>query len=630
MAANRIPDELISEILSPLLHVSDASFSTLNSVAGVSPFLTFSESSSSYLAVSKSWLRVATPLLYNVVVIRSKAQAQALAATLNADPDLGRFIKKLRVEGGYDMFMHTITQRASQLTDLFMSLQLDPGDDGSGLCLGLPLLNPIRVIVDAFSEVFANGAKLFEVLRTCIIGQWSRLTQLEMPLNFARQNLSKALSQVPLLDKLVVWSYQDWLRQVPEYISAVSENPALKKIQLIRIIEERDKHDYYPHKTLSQYLYGQFQTDPRLAALLHLKSQLPDSTIIEDPSTSMEDTSAVPFTYPARLRADALEDLVWGRILSFVLYSDVPEKMEDGWRESWRHRHAVVSSRLSALLVCKMFARLGVPHLYTVIVLRSENAAQSLKLQLKRHPEFGLRVRVLCMDFYSESNILGKLVVHTPALTEFHGRYAPWRVFENFAEVAGDRLQVLAGLAVSSTTGAADPGTLALFQRMTSLHWDSKIKFRSAQKLKPETTFSILVNLTVNEFHESFFDVLEHAELPSLQSVSFNFLTNGGGASFFKKHGSKLRELKISEKQLTSTKLAIWSNCPSLTILHILFDEQNPVSGRCLVTSETLPLLKQISFEVFGYLEKFKWGHEPHFNRLVACDRVCDCQGAMG
>ncbi|KAJ6524562.1 hypothetical protein B0H19DRAFT_1200314 [Mycena capillaripes] len=59
----------------------------------------FSESSSAYLVVSKAWLRVATPLLYNVVAIHLKAQAQALAATLTTNPALGRFIMKSRNRG---------------------------------------------------------------------------------------------------------------------------------------------------------------------------------------------------------------------------------------------------------------------------------------------------------------------------------------------------------------------------------------------------------------------------------------------------------------------------------------------------------------------------------------------------
>lgn len=97
--AENLPDELVSEILSPGLRVpDDMSLKT----SAVSPFANpASVSSSVVLLVCKAWLRVATPLLYHTVVIRSKAQAGALIPAVKGNHDPGRFIKKLRVEGGF-------------------------------------------------------------------------------------------------------------------------------------------------------------------------------------------------------------------------------------------------------------------------------------------------------------------------------------------------------------------------------------------------------------------------------------------------------------------------------------------------------------------------------------------------
>ncbi|KAK7046854.1 hypothetical protein R3P38DRAFT_2876184 [Favolaschia claudopus] len=586
MAANWLPDELISRILVPLLHVPDDILSTLISIAGVSPFLTFSlaEPSSTYLTVSKSWLRVGTPLLYNVVVIRSKAQAQALAATLTANSDLGRLIKKLRVEGGYDLFMHTIIERAPNVADLFISLQLDQADYASGLCLGLPLLNPVRVTVDAFSEVYANGVKFLEVLQACILGQWTRLTRLEMPLDFAQQNLQEAISKAALLETLVVWSWTDWLHTLAQYIRAVSGNPSLKKIQVMRGSQEPW------HPSLRQDMYEVFKSNSRMLSMLFLGRE---RILIETPE--------IPFVYPLRLAADTLqEDAIWDRILAFVLRSDVPE-IEEAGAGLLGHGNGAQTSRLSPLLVCKLFARLGRKHLYAITVLKNENNAQSLESELERHPELGLHVQILCMNFYSDSSILWNLVVHMPALTELHGRYASWKVFRNFSVVAGRRLRVLQGLEVSRITGTANPDTLTLFPQIVRLHWNSKTKFNSAPELLHWTTFNNLVNLTVTEFHESFFTVLAHADLPSLRSVFFTSLTAYGGASFFRKHGSKLQEVQLSQQQITAPKLAIWRNCPSVTTLNILFDEYHPVTDRCLVASEILLRLECIQFKVLGH-----------------------------
>ncbi|KAJ7668962.1 hypothetical protein B0H17DRAFT_848571, partial [Mycena rosella] len=114
-----LPDEISSEILSPALKVFDDMFSDMSDV---SPFAHYSPSTSAYLLVCKDWLRVATPLLYHVVVLRSKAQANALELVLPNKPAFGRFTKKLRVEGGYGMAMYTILGSAPNITDLFVSL----------------------------------------------------------------------------------------------------------------------------------------------------------------------------------------------------------------------------------------------------------------------------------------------------------------------------------------------------------------------------------------------------------------------------------------------------------------------------------------------------------------------------
>ncbi|KAJ7214044.1 hypothetical protein GGX14DRAFT_618174 [Mycena pura] len=107
---NSLPDEIISEILSPALTVADE-------VLG---------SESRRL---------------------SKAQAKALACALSANVDLGCFIKKLRVEGGYGAPMLTILQRAPNVSDLYLSFEIWTPDTTDELCRGLCLINPSRFIL---------------------------------------------------------------------------------------------------------------------------------------------------------------------------------------------------------------------------------------------------------------------------------------------------------------------------------------------------------------------------------------------------------------------------------------------------------------------------------------------------
>jgi hypothetical protein len=111
------------------------------------PLLAPGYSSSTYLLVCKAWLRVSTPLLYNVVILRTTAQAEVLQTVLKSNKEFGLLIKKLRVEGGFGNAMQTILKCAPNITDLFLTFLVWGSDSVRDLCSGLALINPRRVIV---------------------------------------------------------------------------------------------------------------------------------------------------------------------------------------------------------------------------------------------------------------------------------------------------------------------------------------------------------------------------------------------------------------------------------------------------------------------------------------------------
>ncbi|KAJ6556579.1 hypothetical protein DFH09DRAFT_1491162 [Mycena vulgaris] len=130
----------------------------------VLPFASSSAGSSSTLLVCKSWQRVATPFLYSV---------------------LGRFVKQLRVKGGFGNFMRDILQNTPNVTDIFLSLQIHSSDSSSGLVLGLPLINPTRLIVfDNPKLCLKNKAvlQLMSTLETCV-PKWNKLNAVNLPIN---------------------------------------------------------------------------------------------------------------------------------------------------------------------------------------------------------------------------------------------------------------------------------------------------------------------------------------------------------------------------------------------------------------------------------------------------------------
>ncbi|KAJ7605902.1 hypothetical protein FB45DRAFT_766274 [Roridomyces roridus] len=189
-----LPEEIVHEILCPALSVSDETFSA--SVFCQFPSQGRGHLDSNILLVSKLWLRVAIPLLYNVVILRSKGQAQTLALTLRSNSELGTLIKKLRVQGGYASSMQWILQAATKLTDICIALDWDRGDNASGLCRGLPLIDSTRVILIYCDGLTPAQGKLVDLIVDCV-PEWKNLVCLFNPLLFMLIFQSQAVFEMP-------------------------------------------------------------------------------------------------------------------------------------------------------------------------------------------------------------------------------------------------------------------------------------------------------------------------------------------------------------------------------------------------------------------------------------------------
>ncbi|TDL29988.1 hypothetical protein BD410DRAFT_759139 [Rickenella mellea] len=137
--------------------------------------------SSLLLLVCKRWLRVAGPLLYEVVVIISYAQALVLAGAVRANKSYGAYIKpeRLRFEGGFGWSPTTFLSAAPNICDLFVTLDIWADDNVSGLCSALPQINPRRLIISHRRPIkIANAKKLRNQL--CIgIQNWNCLDTVE-------------------------------------------------------------------------------------------------------------------------------------------------------------------------------------------------------------------------------------------------------------------------------------------------------------------------------------------------------------------------------------------------------------------------------------------------------------------
>ncbi|KAH6885500.1 hypothetical protein BKA70DRAFT_1445092 [Coprinopsis sp. MPI-PUGE-AT-0042] len=189
-----IPDEIIKEILSPVLEIPDKAFVHPSLHSG--PFASYKLTSSTVLEVCKAWLRVATPLLYETVVLRSKAQAQALARALQGNPDLGRFVKKARIEGGYGDDILEIFKRCPALKDLWISAALWSNESVAGYAKAFHYINPQKLIVfdNPMQEKDSKIKKaVYSRLGEAALSDWTDLSVVIMDIHTALLNRAAPL-----------------------------------------------------------------------------------------------------------------------------------------------------------------------------------------------------------------------------------------------------------------------------------------------------------------------------------------------------------------------------------------------------------------------------------------------------
>ncbi|KAJ7623074.1 hypothetical protein DFH06DRAFT_1446771 [Mycena polygramma] len=379
-----LPDEILSEILSPALKVSDELFSDTSDVSPFAkPSLSTSAYLKAYLVVCRDWLRVATPLLYNVVVLRSKSQANALEKVLVQNKDFGRFIKKLRVEGGYGAAMHTILKSAPNITDIFLTFVIYSSDSTQGLCKGLPLINPRRVIlVDPNARMLKNKnlAALTEILLSCI-RKWDNLTIFDFPYLCRLQYQDVSVDSVWMTRATVLAEAlaNSVVRTVllgsfwicPDFLSTLGKGPAIQVLQL----------KVSPWSNVK----GSIDADERLKALVRYpKEPHPEPEENAGHSVRIPDIppSLNPFFAPMESATDEIRERIWKHILFFAMCVEE--------RRSFPCERKL-PPRLPILLVSKYISRLALPYLFDCVNFTHRMA--SLGRQIEARPELGRYIR---------------------------------------------------------------------------------------------------------------------------------------------------------------------------------------------------------------------------------------------
>ncbi|KAJ7695737.1 hypothetical protein B0H17DRAFT_1055415 [Mycena rosella] len=504
---SHLPDEILSEILSPALKVPDEEFADTSEK---SPFAVYSESSSAFLLVSKAWLRVATPLLYHVVVLRSKAQALALDIALSTNPELGRFIKKLRVEGGYGASMLKIVKSAPNVTDLFLSINIWSADNVSGLCRGLPLMNPTRVVLYDLQRRRSNknSDTLLATLIQCI-KQWKNLNVFELPYwnvyayNNIALSVSSALKEAPNLKILVIPATNFYGQEPPERLQLVAKNPTLKSIRFKQPVSRAALLNIHANLSVINH--------PGLRGLV---------TLPDDDTTLLPDTSSGPKPSPKSIQFST---------------AAVPEKPT-----------VKIGSRLGIILVSKTFARLALPYLNETLFFRGAYTFNKFVMESNQTPSLGPQVKTLYLEAVGHADL--RAILPRTKLVNIIG-LSPFvitpTVFSGLGKSAGATLVRLEGVHITKATKREKPSLFSPFLNLRSLSATFKAPFDETPASIPAGALATLEQLTLPSFDESLITVLSHMDLNSLRHAAFP-TGHAGLASFFGKHGDKLLTITVS------------------------------------------------------------------------------------
>ncbi|KZV95378.1 hypothetical protein EXIGLDRAFT_735387 [Exidia glandulosa HHB12029] len=373
-----LPNELLKEILSPPLLVPDKLFAD---TGATSPFRQATHSSADVLLVCNQWMRVGTPVLYETVVIRSTAQAQALALALKSTPAFGRFIKNLRIEGAFGAHLGKIALVALNVTDFCFSLAIYADANVNGLVKLLSTLDPERVILTTAPPTAVKNKGHTAVLSTLCrcIPKWSR---------FRTFHYSSSTS-------LVGRSHSTDYNMYPELAGALARSSSLRAV-----------HFWLPHSespgTSTLFTLATnvaitrfYVTAPHSLEARHVEHQIPHSmrsrlrivgqenagdSNVAHPTASLPN----PFFTPLSNVSPATRSAIWSRIISNAIlkYADEGAGPHDSWATPWFDKeHYRQKTAKAILLVSRSFFKLAVALLCRHVALDAYHITQQSTFQ---------------------------------------------------------------------------------------------------------------------------------------------------------------------------------------------------------------------------------------------------------
>ncbi|KAJ7627135.1 hypothetical protein FB45DRAFT_1004704 [Roridomyces roridus] len=400
----------------------------------------------------------------------------------------GAFIKKLRVEGGFGLCMYGILKYAPKITDIFLSLYLHACDSVSGLDLGLPLINPRRLIVgEAVHAGPLKNKPVTQLMRSLegLALTWNNLTTFISPnLYLERRCFIKKIIFTPNVQTLsfpLVGLHEDGA--IPVHILEFARMTSIQKVEIRMSISHEEAERSLSHPTTSE---------------CRSKLQIVDHGLDVAPKY-IPGLPINPAFNPLLASPQATVDLVWERVLFFAMHPVAvtgPTLIPACMNAILGHKDRTNKRRLQYLLVCKTFhVRTSLSpvavslikmqkvaleyctistYLYRWPVLTPTNAdALHQRLTQKTSLLREITIFSVAWDTRLTCEML-PLFTHTPNLTRLGLDDAvnmDWAVFRTVAEILGASLVELSVKVVLSAV--PDAAVFCRFTALRKLTWAS-------------------------------------------------------------------------------------------------------------------------------------------------------------
>ncbi|EJD39303.1 hypothetical protein AURDEDRAFT_171691 [Auricularia subglabra TFB-10046 SS5] len=177
--AQKVSEEVLKSFLAHAFHIPDELFAHRGTAASEPRFAISQPSSATLFLVCKRWHRTGLPCLYETILLRTREQAGSLVRTLVAQPWYAKHIRKLRMEGSYNI--SALVRLNPRITDFCFTLSIRASDNVESLVAALKGFHPERVILTRH-EPRSNKKKELVLLTLCRqISAWTNLKRFEFP-----------------------------------------------------------------------------------------------------------------------------------------------------------------------------------------------------------------------------------------------------------------------------------------------------------------------------------------------------------------------------------------------------------------------------------------------------------------